>query len=554
MKLSASNEELKKKNSILMISSLGAAGLALIAFIIAIVAAATPSVSPAQFNELESGVVALQSDVDEIGKNADEEKYDDIESAIVYDFLSDYIEKDLLNTIYNNELSDEEKAAIYKNANAYLLASYEKLSDNEQKVIGNLLFTVINGYGKEDAKALIALEALLQKDYDKIFDVYSNSDSYTIAETLEEFEKRNETFNTAANEVIDFVPTADNKDDYEEVKNKYNTDLDNVKNYYNEHQDLLKDLSIPENEVASAKIKELDYYFAGPFDITFFVSKDNTPKTTLNNDDIFVSEETETNKNVIPSINVEDIGENKKFVGWATTKTPAEESACYTDKELTGSSVYDLFKDNDDNNDKKISLYPIIVEDREYTVTIDDKSFSIRWPFHVLTADEITETPDLKNDPFTSTDDNKTFKGYKKVTKNENGEENLEETLYDSDYFLGKTVAEVEGTYKADYENHVFINFKNPDGNIVLSYDNTGDTKIEQEIINEINNKLGDKVSVYAENNKESEKINLDKYVNQKLSSIIGADKESLDLFVIEKSNETTIPSTGIGDEITNKS
>ena len=494
-KLSASNEELKKKNSTLMMFSFCAAGLALIAIIIAIVAAVSPSVSPAEFSALESEVVSLNDDIDAL----DDKSYDAVENDMVYTFLSDYITVDLnasFNAAIDANLSEEADYTAFDELEAYLKSSYNKLGNNGV-LLANSLNTVFAEKSSED------FEKWLEEKYPTIYEIYTESDDYKETVVVNHFNELYENYLKKAEDINNFSIENNTKDDFKNLCSEYNKAKTELEEYYNnaENKAILEKnqiLSVFLDETAESKVDELDYYFKGNFTITFNIPNSKPAGYKLANNDMFVIEETEANKNVLPKDDVLKTSDDEKFVGWSAVKDPESTEFCYTNEQLTEKNAYEFFKELDIDKDKNIELYPIFAKADGYTVIFLDeegnplKKVKKDLPFYILKEEDYVGVEE--NDSYNDDDINKTFSGYVKKS-----DENI--TLNKED-FVGKSIASVEGEYTQTFEDHKIIYFKDEKGKTIISYDNIGTEKLTEEVINKISEELpkGDNVVISDKN------------------------------------------------------
>ncbi len=162
--------------------------------------------------------------------------------------------------------------------------------------------------------------------------------------------------------------------------------------------------------------------------------------------------------NEIPEITVD---ESKEFLGW--TKTEGSTNVDFTNDELTADVVENVFDTTD------VTLYPVIVDKGSTTVIFKAPDGDVEItkydnPDYVLTDADVPADP--------TPDEGFTFEGWAKDPAATEGE--------DRDYFVGKKISEVEGTWYpvfVELPDEYTITFVTPDGEVPV-------TKTEGETLN----------------------------------------------------------------------
>ena len=545
MKLNASNEELKKKNSFLMISSIAAAGISLIALIVAIVAIVSPSVSSVKINSLESEVSELKDEVNEIVSGDNEiETYHCVENDIVYNFIKDFIETDLMSSFENSDDNGiPTNSDNFDILNNYLDSAINKLDTESHEKLGKLLNSKFMKYYSD------AFINWLQENYSNIHTVYVNSDDYKVFVAVTVFTDLCEIYTENSNNVKEFKldkQSENLQDKYNKLSTEYKKSKENLNNHFEDNKEILENnniKSLPFDEVADIRIQDLDYYFKGDYTISFKISEKETKDFLLKNEDKFVTEKIDDNPNVLPAIDASSISEGEKFVGWSTLEMPEDEKDCYTNAQLTEKSVYEFFKDKDDENDKTIELYPIFAKEGGYKVIyldeegneIDDVSSEL--PYYVLKEDDYPDEP--TNDPYSAKDGNRTFKGYKIEDKDE---------IFTKEDFISKNISAVDGSYTQYFEDNLIIYFKDFDDKLVVSYDNASDEKFTDDIITAITDKLNKDNNTYkilTSTDDKAQEINIANVKDKTLNQVVNHKNDGTTevTWYVEYAETETLPS-----------
>ena len=195
-----------------------------------------------------------------------------------------------------------------------------------------------------------------------------------------------------------------------------------------------------------AKIKDVDGdwkpIYKAEYTITFVTDAGETGLDKLEDETIAAGE--------IPEITVDA---SKEFLGW--TKTEGSTNVDYTNDQITADVVENVF------DSTEVTLYPVIKDKDSYSVIFKpanagetDKEIKKYDPDYVLTDADVPADP---------TKADHTFKGWSKDPAATEGEER--------DYFIGKKISEVEGTWYPVFEENpdvYTITFVTDAGNIVI--------------------------------------------------------------------------------------